>query len=266
MRQHSFVLVPSLALICLLGVSCGGFAKPLEIDSFNANSENWFIYDYNGGVTGGGNVFYPSTWSNTGGVDDSGYVWGDDSQWRIDTPEAPNSILSFITYREWLGKEPLDLRDAQVSVYLRGDGLDLKGAKVYFWVVANDRGARYHLDSHPLQVTDTGWGQPLSFDLPTNESLWHNSWQRNPGDPASLMDVLSAVDSYGFSFIGFPNGVEVIGKFAMDEMTISAVPEPASATSLIAGGLILLAVAMSRRRGVAPVRLNTNRRSAQAAR
>ena len=32
--------------------------------------------------------------------------------------------------------DPLDLRGAEVSVYLRGDDLDLKGAKCYFWALA----------------------------------------------------------------------------------------------------------------------------------
>ena len=58
-----------------------------------------------------------------GGVRDSGYIWADDSRWRIDTPENPHSILAFIIYRGWVGGKALDLRGAKLSVYQRGDKL-----------------------------------------------------------------------------------------------------------------------------------------------
>src|SRR5690606_24524247 len=137
-----------LVIICLLAVALLAAPRPagalvLE-DTFDAGAEGWRIYDYNGGIPGGGNVFYPVTWDSSGGVDGSGYVWGDDSRWRIDTPEDPQSILAFLIYRSWVGGGALDLRETELSVYLRGDFLDLKGASVYFWALNNARGARYH--------------------------------------------------------------------------------------------------------------------------
>ncbi len=89
----------------------------------------------------------------------SGYVWADDSQWRIDTPESPNSILAFIIYRSWVNAPPLDLREAEVSVYLRGDHLDLKGAQCYFWALDQEIGTRWHYVSQPLTVNQDQVGK-----------------------------------------------------------------------------------------------------------
>jgi hypothetical protein len=199
------------------------------INSFDLGSHHWQVYDYNGGVAGGGNVFYPVTWESSGGVGDTGYVWGDDSRWRIDTPENPNSILAFIVYRAWDGDGPIDLRDATLSVYLRGDNLDLKGGSVYFWALNGVEGTRYHLLSSPLTITEGSWGVQQSVVLANDEYLWHRSWSRDPANPASLDFVLSQCDSYGFSFIGFSE--EVTGRFSMDEFQIkyNPVPEPSAA-------------------------------------
>jgi hypothetical protein len=183
---------------------------------FDDGAEGWQIYDYDGGHAG--NVFYPVTWGRTGGVDDSGYVWADDSRWRIDTPETPNSILAFIFSPSWVKGDPLDLRDAKVSVYLRGDGLDLKWAKVYFWAFDQEIGTRWHYTAEPLEVTEGAWGKKLTFTLRNDEKAWSRSWARDPGQPASLEQVLSDTDGYGFSFVGFDG--EVTGKFSMDELDI----------------------------------------------
>ena len=187
------------------------------VNDFNTGAEGWQIYDFNGGIPGGPNVFRPVTWESAGGVKNSGYVWGDDSRWEIDTPEIPNSILAFIIYRDWVEGQALDLRNATVSVYLRGDQLDLKGGKCYFWALNHAKGARYHYMSHPLQVSQDAWGRKLSFIL--KDEGWHNTWQRNPSSPANLNDALSVCDSYGFSFLGFSS--KVTGKFSMDELTIT---------------------------------------------
>jgi len=190
----------------------------LLLNSFNSDREGWQAYDYNGGVAGGGNVFYPLNWEKSGGVNGSGYVWADDSQWRIDTPESPNSILAFIIYRKWVSGPALDLREAEVSVSLRGDGLNLKGARCYFWALDQEIGTRWHYTSQPLEVTQRRWGKPLRFRLKNQESLWHRTWARTPSSPASLDEVLRTCDSYGFSFLNFSG--EVTGKFSMDELEI----------------------------------------------
>jgi hypothetical protein len=69
-----------------------------------------------------------------------------------------------------------------------------------------------------LTVEADAWGTKQTFVLTNDESLWHRSWARNPNNPASLDRVLSSVDSYGFSFVGFSE--EVTGRFAMDELEI----------------------------------------------
>jgi hypothetical protein len=209
-----------MALVALL-VSCFALAGQngsLLLNSFNSDREGWQAYDYNGGIAGGGNVFYPLHWERSGGVNNSGYVWADDSQWRIDTPESPNSILAFIIYRSWVNGPALDLREAEVSVRLRGDGLDLKGAQCYFWALDQEAGTRWHYLSQPLQVSQGRWEKPLRFRLRNRESLWHRSWARTPSKPASLDEVLRSCDSYGFSFLKF--SAEVTGKLSMDELEI----------------------------------------------
>src|SRR5687767_6811777 len=60
------------------------------LSSFETSAEGWYVYDYNGGIDGGGNVFYPVPWQKTGGVRNSGFIWADDSRWRVDLPEQPN--------------------------------------------------------------------------------------------------------------------------------------------------------------------------------
>ena len=70
-----------------------------------------------------------------GGVKDSGYVWTDNTRWTADTPEKPLSILPLIFYRKWMNLDPIDLRNAEVSLYLRGDELKLWEAKASRWVM-----------------------------------------------------------------------------------------------------------------------------------
>src|SRR5881628_2397204 len=112
----------------------GGDVVIVNTFDTRGKSEAWHSYDYNGGVEAGGDTYFPVTHETTGGAFNTGYIWTDDSRWRIDTPEQPNSILSLIFYRDWVGGPRLDLRNAQISLFLRGDGLDLKGAQAHFWV------------------------------------------------------------------------------------------------------------------------------------
>ena len=101
--------------------------------SFDRGPEGWCSYDYHWSVVSGGeNVFILSNWAASGGVGDSGYIWTDESRWSADTPESPVSVLPFLLYRSWVDADPLDLRGARLSVYLRGDDLQLGGAQCYF--------------------------------------------------------------------------------------------------------------------------------------
>jgi hypothetical protein len=189
---------------------------------FEIGPEGWCSYDYHWSVVANGvNIFVLTTWEPSGGVKDSGYIWSDETRWSADTPEHPVSILPFILYRSWVGGEPLDLRDALVSVHLRGDNLQLGGAKCLFWVHA--QGVRWHLDSRPLTIGEGDWtDEPNVFTLDNDESLWRLSWSTDPGNAPSLNDVMASAHSYGFSFVGF--GQEPRGKFSMAEFSI----EPAS--------------------------------------
>jgi hypothetical protein len=187
-------------------------------NSFDKGPEGWCSYDYHWSIVAKGqNIFVLTTWQATSGVNDSGFIWCDETRWSADTPENPVSLLPFIMYTHWVGREALDLRDAQVSVYLRGDNLQLFGSRCFFWVVAP--GCRWHLVSRPLTISDSAWAaQPNRFTLPNDESLWHRSWSSDPARPPSLDFVLTHAHSYGISLVGF--GQEPRGKFSMDEFEI----------------------------------------------
>ena len=189
-------------------------------NTFDKGPEGWCSYDYHWTVVAKGkNIFILTTWERSGGVNDSGYVWCDETRWSADTPESPVSVLPFIFYNQWVGLDPMDLREAQVSVYLRGDSLKLDGAECYFWAVG--RQGRWHFNSNPLQIGDGRWtSEPNVFTLRNDESLWHRSWPgSDPSRALSLNELLGECISYGFSFVGF--GREPHGKFSMDEFELT---------------------------------------------
>lgn len=187
-------------------------------NSFDRSPEGWCSYDYHWGIVAGGpNIFVLATQAASGGVGDSGHIWADHSRWSADTPESPTSVLPLLVYRNWSGLDPIDLRDAEVSVYLRGDGLQLDGAKCYFWV--HSVHCRWHFDGNPLTIADGAWSsEPNRFTLANDESSWRLSWSRDPADPLPLDKVLASAESYGFSFVGF--GQEPRGRFSIDEFQI----------------------------------------------
>lgn len=186
-------------------------------NGFEYGPEAWCSYEYHASVVSGRNIFILSIWSPTGGVNDSGYVWTDEFCWSADTPEKPLSILPFIFYRNWINEGPVDLRNARVSVYLRGDQLQLDGAQCFFWV--HSPSTRWHLTASPVPICDGTWGEdPTELHLEADENLWHHSWSVDPRNPLDLDTLLSNAVSYGFSLVGFSS--EVRGKLSMDEFEI----------------------------------------------
>ncbi len=188
-------------------------------NSFVRGPEGWCSYDYHASmVAGGTNVFILTTWVPSGGVGGSGYVWTDHRRWSADTPEQPLSILPLIFYRNWIGENPVDLRGAELAVYLRGDELKLDGARCYFWVHGDS--TRWHCTRQPLAISEGRWAEaPNRVKLGVDASAWHCSWSLDPRKPASLDQVLGQAQSYGFSFVGFSS--EVSGRLSMDEFTVS---------------------------------------------
>ena len=182
-------------------------------NAFTKGPEGWCSYDYHASmVAGGRNIFILTTWARDGGAENSGYVWADHTRWSADTPEKPLSILPFLFYRSWVNEDPVDLRDAEVSVYLRGDNLQLDGAECFFWV--HGTGGRWHLNSRPLPISEGCWSsEPLRFSLTNDETLWHHSWPRDPQWSKPLAEILRETHSYGFSFVGF--SAEVTGRLCM---------------------------------------------------
>ncbi len=190
--------------------------------TFDNGPDGWCSYDYHGSVTGGKNIFILTTHERSGGVNDSGYIWCDEHRWSADTPEVPLSILPLLYYRSWTNDGPVDLRGAEVSVYLRGDDLERFGADCLFWVHSN--GTRWHLRSNPLEISDGRWAdRPNRFTLDNDESLWHMSWTGRSEGPASLDTLLKGAVSYGFSFVNISD--EVRGRLSMDELEIKLASE-----------------------------------------
>jgi hypothetical protein len=188
-------------------------------NSFEKGPEGWCSYDYHASMVGGGtNIFVLTTWVRSGGVGDAGYIWADQNRWSADTPEKPLSILPFLFYRSWIGADPIDLRGAEMSVYLRGENLVLDGARCLFWV--HGGATRWHLASRPLAITEGRWpAEPIRLQLDVDESRWHRSWAGAPERAAGVDELLANAESYGFSFVDFT--AEVTGRFCMSEFSIT---------------------------------------------
>ncbi len=185
-------------------------------NTFNQGEEGWCSYDYHWSIVAKGKgIYVMTTWERAGGVDGSGFVWADEVRWSADTPESPVSVLPLLLNRRFVGQGPIDLREARVSVYLRGDQLQLDGAQCYFWV--NKPGTRWHMSGSPLTVSEGEWASsPNEITIHNDESRWYRSWAKTP---ASLDEVLANAHSYGFSFVGFKQ--EPRGRLSMDEFKIT---------------------------------------------
>ena len=187
-------------------------------NSFEMGPEGWCSYDYHASmVSGGTNVFILAVWNRDGGPGGTGCVWSDHTRWSADTPEKPLSILPFLFYRSWVNAQPVDLRGAELSVYLRGDGLVPDGAQCQFWV--HGSGGRWHMNSHPMDISENKWAtQPNKVTLVNDESAWHHSWPQDRDIPSRLDTILGHAHSYGFSFTGF--SAEVTGRLSMADFEI----------------------------------------------
>ena len=195
--------------------------------SFDHDGEMWQIYDAERSVAlyaekgpgGFHDIYRPPTWEPSGGVGNSGYIWADDSRWSLDEPETPRSILPLLTWRQWYLRGPVDLREAELSVYLRGDALDLQGGQCYFWVNSLDYGNRWHLTKQALPIEAGRWADgPVVVSLRNDESLWRRSWTVPSAQKNPLDKVLGSADSYGFAFVGFRE--KVTGRFCIDEFRL----------------------------------------------
>lgn len=190
---------------------------------FTKGPEGWCSYDYHAAILSGWReTFILSTWRPGHGPNGTNCVTVDHHQWSADTPEQPVSILALICYRNWMDMGPIDLRGADLSVYLRGDDLKTDGDACYFWV--NTTMNRWHLVSQPLQISNGCWAdEPNRLRLVNDESKWHNSWAGLPPQRKSLDSALATATSYGFAFVGFR--AEVTGRLSMSQFEITA-PQP----------------------------------------
>ncbi len=189
----------------------------IDIDRriYDATSK-WSSYNYLGE---GRHEYCPCHYSEEGGVNNAAYVTVDDSLWTIDTPESPHSILALIIPSLLdITLPPLDLRDARISFYLRGDELQLHGASCYFWVVTFlPATTRWHYTRYPLQIPEGQWSELQELTLNPQEELWHCSFSF--ADPRIPLDeTLEICTSFGFSFVGFSE--KVTGKLSLSEFTI----------------------------------------------
>jgi Ca2+-binding RTX toxin-like protein len=198
-------------------IMAGGNDGTIWRQDFSDGSDRWKAYDYDGGLYGNGNVFYPASWSATGGADGGGYIYAEDSRWQID-PETPHSILALTTYPQWVDSSAsfnLDLTDAVIEFYLRGDALDLQGAQAYFWIT--DGSGRWKSYVQPLAIGDGEW----AFNSVSLNSLRLEDWVVSfQSGPDNVVDF-SNVSSWGIGFVGFDQGKEPTGTIALDEFVIS---------------------------------------------
>ena len=188
--------------------------------TFDHDYEMWAAYDYAACLATDHDVYRPANWEKRGGVNDSGYVWVDDTQWSVDTPENPVSILAIMTWRQWFLRGPADLRNATLTVHLRGENLNLRGGKCCFWAMSRKLCTRWHLSTQPLTVANGTWSKTVVL-LVTDAGKWHRSWTVPGQKPGALEDVLSQVESYGLSFLGFDGNVT--GRLCMDEFELKVV-------------------------------------------
>jgi hypothetical protein len=192
---------------------------PIE-NRFSRGPEGWCSYDYHASmVSGRTNIFILGTWAKGGGVGDGNYIWTDHTRWSADTPEKPLSILPLLFYRSWIDADPVDLREREVSVSLRGDDLNLDGARCFFWVHGGN--TRWHYTARPLEISAGRWGPELQrFVLRDDPARWHRSWSLDEPTALSLSQTLQEARSYGFSFTGFSS--EVTGRLALGAFAIAA--------------------------------------------
>ena len=187
-------------------------------NTFDKDDGKWCSYFYGGGIDK--DCFVPVVREKTGGVNNSGYIWADDTMWNIDEPD--DSILAFVFYRSWTGNGSINLMDRKVSLYLRGDNLKLYGAECYFWVFTPY--TRWHYIHEPLRIQNFRWDStPDYIHLTNDESLWYNSWCEEGYRRKTIEFALRMVTSYGISFRGYSQ--EVKGMLSMDEFKIEAQQE-----------------------------------------
>jgi hypothetical protein len=123
-------------------------------------------------------------WSQTGGRS-GGYIFSD-GPWWLDTNHGPPGGPADLNIVAWTWSWRLipnahdhliDFRNSRVSMWIRGEDVDLKGSHLVFWIQSRLRNsaksANYAYTSKPLDAALNGgeWTQ-LSFDLPNNESDW----------------------------------------------------------------------------------------------
>jgi hypothetical protein len=161
---------------------------------------NWTAYEFISQPDG--QIFHPA-------VIDGNALRVDDSQWTIDTPETPDSVLPFLTYLEWTGLPLLDMSFVDhIRIRMGGDGLNLYGGHATFWIVSG--GTRWHLEEE-MAVTDT----MTTYDLALAGS-WRLSYPLNE-PAATLVYTKDHVRSYGIAFVGFSQ--EPTGALLVEEMT-----------------------------------------------
>jgi hypothetical protein len=99
---------------------------------FELGFEGWCSYDYHASIVADGvNIFILATHSVDGGPEGAGCVWADHRRWSADTPESPLSILPLLHYRSWVDADPIDLHNAEMTAWLRGDNLQMDGASCF---------------------------------------------------------------------------------------------------------------------------------------
>ncbi len=179
--------------------------------------ERWVTYM---DVPNRGNIWFPLTHERA-----SDSVFTDDSRWRVDAPETPNSMLIMLVYWKWLVRQDIvvsrdptiNLANKRVYYSLKGLNLDMKGGNCYFWI--ETAAGRWHKTATPV-IPGVGVYNGSSVDLTTNPADWTRTYDRYQTNPPLN---LASVTSFGFSFIGFPRDNPCTGQLHMDYFAIKSV-------------------------------------------
>jgi len=183
--------------------------------AFETGADYWISYDYNADRATYENVFYAASWASQGGSDGGGFIFADDSRWRIDTPETPALVFPLAIRSEWLDPRynHLDFDGHTASFDLKATNLDLKGGQAYLYVY--DTHGRVVKFDQPLLIENGLWVHNQVTIGSLNDDAWDVTFLPNPG----LIDA-TKIASWGIAFAGFTE--EPTGILALDQFSIVA--------------------------------------------
>lgn len=224
-------------------------------ETFDKNAGHWKSGkdqesgSYNRNVLGKKGEGIPLKWHRTGGRN-GGYV-ASESPWYFDSNHGEFMWFYLVLVgpirEEWDANKDLDLRDATVSIGLRGREMALKGTRLYFWIQGyrgphvrviynpGDPLVSWALTSRSIgdELRDGKW-HDVNLHLANDEHQWSQMGLLNRGLPRKIiveqsltfatgtLDHLLNGHHYNFGFIlgGVDPNDPPSGRIEVDEISI----------------------------------------------